>query len=523
MIYKNLINYLFQNLEISIDRNFNYLKENKLLFNAPIKFSLLNKKLSSYDFSTNNINIPKNFFKNQQNYQQFISIEKYFGDKALEFIIKHEVGHLCNHQFLSLDFNKYSENFEYITLKSKSNYIKTNTSLDSLLNRISSYNSLIDDFIHMNFTESYSDAYAGITSYLQDKDISIFDKIYKFRFDNLNKLKNINGFNPKVNNSHLEISTGKFATSRYHTYTTSTSIKNNIINIFEEKTLENISFNNLHSLIQIEVLHSLKDSLLNEIQNNVLFNNDFKSFLQNKNLSIKNFFQQYDDGLLEYKNNTLKSIIHEKFFLSESNQINQLIDFHSNNTSFTQFSNDFLDFEKEQSLFLTISRLNNEDKLEKNRENLNKFIIKELILPNDEFSLFMNYLSSNNKNNSKFDLIEKSLEPTFIQSLIKYNNINVSSHNVPVLNNHSYSDLINIITKDLSPKDKKEFINYINKNNIAEITTANLSDSNFNVSNNNNSENRFELKSKSEILSRTINISHSDKKHHTNDHSKLKI
>ncbi len=107
--------------------------------------------------------------------------------------------------------------------------------------------------------------------------------------------------------------------------------------------------------------------------------------------------------------------------------------------------------------------------------------------------------------------------------MIKYNNINVSSHNVPVLNNHSYSDLINIITKDLSPKDKKEFINYINKNNIAEITTANLSDSNFNVSNNNNSENRFELKSKSEILSRIINISHSDKKHHTNDHSKPKI
>lgn len=394
--------------------------------------------------------------------------------------------------------------------------------MDSLLNRISSHNSPIDDFIHMNFTESYADSYAGVTSYLQDKDISIFDKIYKFRFDNLNKLKNINGFTPKANNSNLEISTGKFSTSRYHTYTTSNYIKNNIVSMFDITTIETISFNNLHSLLQIEVLHSLRDTLLKEIQNNVLFNNDFENFLQNKNLSIKDFFQQYDTGLLEYKNNTLTSIIHEKFFLLEGNQINQLIDFHSKKTSFTPFSNISLDFEKEQSLFLTISRLNNEDKLEKNRENLNKFIIKELILPNDEFSLFMNYLSSNNKNNSKFDLIEKSLEPIFIQSLIKYNNINVSSHNVPVLNNHSYSDLINIITKDLSPKDKKEFINYINKNNIAEITTANLSDSNFNVSNN-NSENRFELKSKSEILSRIINISHSDKKHHTNDHSKPKI
>ena len=65
MIYKNLINYLFQDLEIGIDRNFNQLKENKLLFNAPIKFSLLNKKLSSFDFSTNDINIPKNFLQNK--------------------------------------------------------------------------------------------------------------------------------------------------------------------------------------------------------------------------------------------------------------------------------------------------------------------------------------------------------------------------------------------------------------------------------------------------------------------------
>ncbi len=217
----------------------------------------------------------------------------------------------------------------------------------------------------MNFTESYADSYAGIISYLQDKDISIFDKIYKFRFDNLSKLKNINGFNPKANNSNLEISTGKFSTSRYHTYTTSNYIKNNIVSIFDITTLENISFNNLHSLLQIEVLHSLKDSLLNEIQNNVLFNNDFKNFLQNKNLSIQKFFQQYDDVLLEYKNNTLKSIIHEKIFFSESNQINQLIDFHSKNTSFTPFSNDFLDFKKEQSLFTTVSRLNSENKLEK--------------------------------------------------------------------------------------------------------------------------------------------------------------
>ena len=376
----------------------------------------------------------------------------------------------------------------------------------------------------MNFTESYADSYAGVTSYLQDKDISIFDKIYKFRFDNLNKLKNINGFTPKANNSNLEISTGKFSTSRYHTYTTSNYIKNNIISMFDITTLENISFNNLHSLLQIEVLHSLKDSLLNEIQNNVLFNNDFKNFLQNKNLSIQKFFQQYDDGLLEYKNNTLKSIIHEKIFFSESNQINQLIDFHSKNTSFTPFSNDFLDFKKEQSLFTTVSRLNSENKLEKNRENLIKFIIRELILPNDEISLFMNYLSSsNNKNNLKFDLIKTLLKPTFIKSLIKYNNINVLSHNVPVLNNHSYSDFINIIIKDLSTKDKKQFIEYIDKNNIKEITTAYLSSPNANVATEQLESKQFQSKSRLEVLSRIITITDKDRNIQSNNDNKLKM
>lgn len=66
------------------------------------------------------------------------------------------------------------------------------------------------------------------------------------------------------------------------------------------------------------------------------------------------------------------------------------------------------------------------------------------------------------------------LDPDLIQSLINYNSQSINTTPIPTVNNYSQQDLIDIITKDLSAKDKKQFIDSIGKNNIKEITTVYL-------------------------------------------------
>lgn len=128
--------------------------------------------------------------------------------------------------------------------------------------------------------------------------------------------------------------------------------------------------------------------------------------------------------------------------------------------------------------------------------------------------------------NPKFNEIIKSLDPDLIQSLINYNNQSINTTPIPTVNNYSQQDLIDIITKDLSAKDKKQFIDYIEKNNIKEITTAYLSSSNFNVDNGNSNEIQFKLKSKQDILSKIIGIENKTKPHNEvnqNEAQKIKI
>ena len=86
-----------------------------------IKLDSLNNKEALYSFSDNIINIPNNFYRLNNNNLQFEEIKKYFGEKTLEFIIKHEFGHLNHHQFLSIQHNVNSEQFDYISLNSNSN------------------------------------------------------------------------------------------------------------------------------------------------------------------------------------------------------------------------------------------------------------------------------------------------------------------------------------------------------------------------------------------------------------------
>lgn len=147
---------IFQNTTSSSNDILIYIKNKNLLFSNKLDLKFLNQP-AFYNFSTQHLNIPKNFFRTYTNYKQFTSIEKFFQDKSLEFIIKHELGHFNNHQFLKL--------FTHENLSSKSNYIKTRTALDRFFDRTLIQDNPIDDFIHMNFTESYADAYAGLTSY----------------------------------------------------------------------------------------------------------------------------------------------------------------------------------------------------------------------------------------------------------------------------------------------------------------------------------------------------------------------
>ena len=94
----------------------------KILINSDFLVKQFNKE-ALYNYSNNSINIPKNFYRLDNNYLQFEKIKKHLGNKTLEFIIKHECGHLNHHQFLSIQHNINSEQFEYSSLNSNSNYI----------------------------------------------------------------------------------------------------------------------------------------------------------------------------------------------------------------------------------------------------------------------------------------------------------------------------------------------------------------------------------------------------------------
>lgn len=261
-----------QNTRSILDNTINFLSFKDLIFNETlINLSSKNNQEALYSFSDNFINIPNNFYRADKNYLQFEAIQKHLGDKTLEFIIKHEFGHLNHHQFLSIQHNINSENFEYVTLNSNSNYIQTNTSLDKLFDRTLSKPNPIEDFIHMNFMESYADSYAGLTSYLQDQDKSIFDKIHNLRLAQFKELKDSDKLNLKQNkndNSIVETYSGKLSTSRYSNYVSSKYIEENIIEKFSFNKLDKLSIYDLHNLMQIEVLSSLQETLKEEIKNN---------------------------------------------------------------------------------------------------------------------------------------------------------------------------------------------------------------------------------------------------------------
>ena len=99
-----------------------YYNEKKILINSDFLVKQFNKE-ALYNYSNNTINIPKSFYKSDKNYLQFEKIKKHLGNKTLEFIIKHEFGHLNHHQFLSIQHNINSEQFEYSSLNSNANYI----------------------------------------------------------------------------------------------------------------------------------------------------------------------------------------------------------------------------------------------------------------------------------------------------------------------------------------------------------------------------------------------------------------
>ena len=81
-----------------------YFNEKKILINSDFLVKQFNKE-ALYNFANNTINIPKSFYKSDKNYLQFEEIKKHLGNKTLEFIIKHEFGHLNHHQFLSIQHN----------------------------------------------------------------------------------------------------------------------------------------------------------------------------------------------------------------------------------------------------------------------------------------------------------------------------------------------------------------------------------------------------------------------------------
>ena len=504
--------YYFQNNKKIIDDTFNFLSMNDLIFNDSLIYSSSkNNQEALYNFSNNLINIPNNFYRLDKNYLQVEAIKKHLGDKTLEFIIKHEFGHLNHHQFLSLQHNINSDNFEYVTLNSNANYIKTNTSLDKLFDRTLSKSNPIEDFIHMNFMESYSDSYVGLTSYLQDKDKSIFAKIHNLRLSQFKELKDSEKLNIKQNannNSAVEIYSGKLSTSRYFNYLSSKYIKENIIEQFNFEKLNQLFIYDLHDLMQIEVLSSLQETLKKEIKNNPLFNKQFSDYLQIKNISITDYFKEFSNGILEYKENTYLNLIHNELLINNQDKLNEFINFHANNISF-QSSNLFTNFlttQEEQDLHRTIQNLKNNKKLEQNKEGLSKYLVDKFILPKNNFLPLIQSLISN-KSNQNFNEIIKSLDNNTKQYLLNsYNgNSKIKIEPLPQLQNHSQRQLMKIFTDSLNDKNKKEFNNIMNQYEIKEISTPYLTSS-FNAHVLTNEQENNLLKSKKECLLNIENI-----------------
>lgn len=472
--------------------------------------SYFNNKEALYSFSDNFINIPNNFYRLDRNYLQFEAIEKHLGNKILEFIVKHEFGHLNHHQFLSLQHNIKSESFEYVTLNSNSNYIKTNTALDNLFDRTFSKSNPIEDFIHMNFMEVYADSYAGVTSYLQDKDKSIFAKIFNLRLSQFKELKDSDNLTLKQNSENhsiAEVYVGKLATSRYSNYLSSKYIKENIIEQFSYDKLSNISINELNNLIQIEVLSSLQETLKKEIKTNPLFNKQFNDYLKTKNISITDYFKQFNNGIIEYKNKIYLNIIHNELLINNENKLNEFINFHLKNNSFqsSNLFNKFLTIQEEQDLQKTIQNLKNNDKLEQNKEGLSKYIVSNFMLPQNEYNSLIKDLLIKDKKNDKFTEIISSLDSDTKSYLINSYNSNPKIEPIPQLNNFSDKKLIQIFTDSLNDKNKNEFKKLETQYNLTEISTPYLS-SNFNANVLNNDSEASILKLKNECLGNIKNI-----------------
>ena len=502
-------NYWNQNIEENINHISEFIKNKNLLLFHEFNISYFNNKEALYSFSDNFINIPNNFYRLDRNYLQFESIQTHLTDKTLEFIVKHEFGHLNHHQFLSLSHN-HSENFEYVTLNSNSNYIKTNTALDNLFDRTFSKPNPIEDFIHMNFMEAYADSYSGVISYLQDKDKSIFAKIFNLRLSQFKELKESDNLTLKQNSDNhsiAEVYLGKLATSRYSNYLTSKYIKENIIEQFSYEKLSNISINDLHNLIQLEVLSSLQETLKKEIKTNPLFSNQFNDYLINKNMSITDYFKEFNNGILEYKEKTYLNIIHGELLTNNKNKLIEFINFHANNNRYQSsglFSN-FINKEQEEDLYKTLKNLNNEGKLEQNKKGLSKYIVSNFMLPQNEYNSLIKDLLIKDKSNDKFTEIISSLDSDTKSYLINSYNSNPKLEPIPALKNYTQQQLIKIFTDSLNDKNKKEFKKLETQYNLTEISTPYLS-SNFNANVLNNDSEASILKSKNECLGNIKNI-----------------
>ena len=503
------LDYYTQNTTYSVRNTLLYFNEKKLLINSQFLLRQINQD-ALYNFSENIINIPKNFYRSDKNYLQFEAIQKYLGDKTLEFIIKHEFGHLNHHQFLSLSHNIKSESFEYVTLNSNSNYIKTNTALDNLFDRTLFKLNPVEDFIHMNFMEAYADSYSGVTSYLQDKDKSIFAKVFNLRLSQFKELKDSDNLTLKQNSDNhsiAEVYLGKLATSRYSNYLSSKYIKENIVEQFSYEKLSNISINDLHHLIQIEVLSSLQETLKKEIKNNHLFHTQFNDYLKTKKISIQGYLKTFNHGILEYKENTCLKIIHIELLNKNENKLNEFINFHTNNNHF-QSSNLFSIFinkEQEENLYKTLKNLNNEGKLERNKDGLSIYIVSNFMLPQNEYNSLIKDLLIKDKNNDKFTEIISSLDSDTKSYLINSYNSNPKLEPIPQTKNYSQQQLIKIFTDSLNDKNKKEFKKLETQYNLTEISTPYLS-SNFNANVLNNDSEASILKSKNECLGNIKNI-----------------
>lgn len=519
MIYKRFIDKRFytQNNTVETQKIVNFIKNNKLLFKEDLVLTYLNK-IPNYDFSNYQINIPNNFFKTDSSYQQLICIETFFKEQTLRFIIHHEIGHFNHHKFL----NKIThENFN-----SQSNYIKSCPLLNNLLNRTLVKDNPVNDFIHMNFIESYADAYAGLTSYLYDKKLDIFNKITNFRKHKLTQLKD---FFPKTKLNQddfiLEIQKGKFSTSRYSNFLVSEYLQNNIVKTFSFEQLNSLTIDNLHALLQIEVLKSLNQTLKNEINKNPLFSNDFNKYLLIKNISVETYFNTFEIGIKEYQDQTILNIIQSSFINHNKDLLVDFIDFHVTN-KFQQYTFKVplvTPIEESEITSLILEDINYGNQI--NHLNFSKFITSKYILPINELDSFMSYLEQKDKSNPKFNEISKSLSPDLINSLIQYNKLLISNPALPQVTSCSQQAIIDLITEKLSAKEKKQFIDYIEKNNIKEITTAYLTSSDFNVANYNSDEKQFKLKSKQDILFKIISIESKIKTHNEdspNDIKKLK-